>query len=169
MAFARQYDLSEVKGMLAIYNGNQLKTATGTTPAAHASGHVGSDFRDMRTRVNTPGQTRVDGTYITEDAQAKATQYMLNSPAGQLALQTLDAGQASAVITIPLPANTYKMAAVHDRSNVGPGLAGHVGKNNAARGGAGADTVNSFAASGFMKVYKAVGGLLQIQTSYPIA
>lgn len=168
-SYAREYDLLEVKGMLAIYNRNRLRTSNGITPAAHAANHVGRSFLDMRQRVNTPGETRVDGTYITEDDQARATQFILNSPHGFQQLGLLDNGADSVAIEVNLPANTYRMAAVHDRSNLGPGVPGHVGKSNAARINAGAYTVNSFATKGFVKVYKAMRGLLQIQTSFPKA
>lgn len=72
------------------------------------------------------------------------------------------------MIQTALALNTYKFAAAADSSNLGAGVAGHIGWNNAARIGAGSTHTQGYATQGFVKVIKGVGGLTQIQTSYPI-
>ena len=177
MAFSRQHELSEVKGMLQIYRNNHAITnvdantgaITRSNAGAHAHIHGESSFLDQRARVNTPGEPRTTGTYWNSDNQARATLEILNSGTGQTALQDLDNGQSNTVIQTALTLNTYRYAAASDASNLGPNVPGHVGRNNQARIGAGSNHSQGYATQGFVKVVKGVGGLMQIQTSYPIA
>ncbi len=177
MPYARLYTLAEIKGMLQIYKNNYAIHGVNAahkfvraTHAAHADVHSGADFLALQARVNTPGEPRTTGTYWNDSDQANATLEVLNSPAGQLLLATLDnaalpAQQKRAAIDAPLVGN-YKVAEAVDRSNA-PGTAGHLARAAAARVGAGSVQTVRFALRGFVLAVPGVGGQLQIQTSYP--
>jgi hypothetical protein len=177
MPFSRRYTLEEVKGMLQIYRGNHAITGhvpgtnqlTRSPAGAHAHIHGGANILEMKARVNTPGEPRSTGTYWTEDDQAAATLEILNSFQGQIALRRLDIGEKEATMSSTLTPNRYRVSNAHDKSDKGAGVAGHLGRNQAARANAGATFESSYATQGFVKVVKGVGGLMQIQTSYPSA
>lgn len=182
MPYSRTYTLEEVKGMLQIFRDNRaiigrhlalgqvldIHMMTRAQAPAHAHIHGGADLLEQQARVNTPGEPRSTGTYWTEDDQALATLEILNSAPGQLALGQLDTGAGDATIRAPLTPQRYKVSTAHDRSDLG-GQPGHLGRNNAGRYGAGATHTSSYATQGFVKVVRGVGGLMQIQTSYPSA
>ena len=176
MPFSRRYTLQEVKGMLQIYRNNHAITGlvpgthtfTRSPAGAHAHIHGGSNSLEQQARVNTPGEPRATTTYWSEDDQAGATLEILNSFAGQIALRRLDIGEKEAAMTSALTPNRYKVSSTHDKSDKG-GQPGHFGRNDARRANAGATHITSFATQGFVKVVKGVGGLMQIQTSFPSA
>ncbi|WP_420858843.1 hypothetical protein [Marivivens marinus] len=173
--YRRRYTEMEVRGMLQIYGGNRMMTGVGPggrtqrSPApAHASIHGGASFLDQRTRVNTPGEPRTTGTYWTFDDQVSATTEILNSMQGQIALQRLEIGEKDCVMEAALPHRKYKISSAHDDSDKGGG-AGHLGRNNAGRMGAGSTHTQGYAVRGFVKAVAGINGTLQIQTSFPIA
>ena len=127
------------------------------------------NFLEQRARVNTPGEPRGTGTYWTEADQAAATCEVLNSFQGRIALRKLDIGETRAVIESILTRDRYSVANAADNSNHGPGHANHLGRNNAGRAGAGSTHSRGYAKRGLVVVVKGVGGLMQIQTSYPSA
>jgi hypothetical protein len=174
MAFSRHYTAAEVEGMLRIFGGN--RAITGRDPQthhlqranapAHAQIHGGANMLEQRQRVNTPGEPRNTGTYWTEADQVAATTEVLNSDAGRIALRRLDIGEQRAAITASLTPGRYRVAQAGDRSNM-PNMPGHLGRDNPGRAGAGATHTQGHATKGFVLAVKGVGGLLQIQTSYP--
>jgi hypothetical protein len=178
MAFARQYSLQEVQGMLQIYRNNHAihgvdanHQITRANAGAHADIHAGASFLDLQARVNTPGQPRLTGTYWSTEDQAAATLEVLNSAAGQLELAKLDdpllaIGDKRAAIRAPLTPGRYKVAQAQDRSNH-PGQPGHLVNNSPLRANAGARQEVKMASQGFVLAVPGVGGLLQIQTSWP--
>jgi hypothetical protein len=174
MPFSRRYTLDEVKGMLRIYGNNRAVTGrvpgtnqvTRSAAPAHAHVHGGANLLDQRARVNRPGEPRSTSTYWTADDQAAATMDILNSFQGQVALRRLDIGENEAGMESTLAPNRYRVSKAHDRSDLG-GAPGHLGRNAPGRANAGSTERTGFATHGFVKVVKGVGGLLQIQTSYP--
>ncbi|MFT5229367.1 MAG: hypothetical protein ACI9EV_002521, partial [Urechidicola sp.] len=134
--------------------------------AAHAHIHGDSNFLDQRARVNTPGEPRQTGTYYNVDDQAAATLELLNSAAGTIALRALDIGGTDAVIETNLTPDYYRSASAQDASQ--PAGPNHFNRNDEGRRDAGSIHTQAFARRGFVKVVKGVGGLMQIQTSYPI-
>lgn len=174
MAFSRHYTAAEVEGMLRIFGGN--RAITGRDPnthqlqradaAAHAHIHGGANYLQLQQRVNTPGEPRATGTYWTEADQVAATTEILNSDAGRIALRRLDIGEQRAAITASLTPNRYRVAQASDLSNR-PNLPGHLGRSDPGRAGAGATHTQGYATKGFVLAVKGVGGLLQIQTSFP--
>lgn len=176
MAFQRKYTREEVQGMLKIFQGNKAflgfdadMNVQRAGAAAHAEIHGGASYLDQKGRVNTPGEPRMTGTYWTEDDQIDATLEVLNSIQGQLELAKFDLGETRVGINGPLTPGQFRMASAHDDSDKGANQPGHVGRNNAARIGAGATHMQGHATEGFVLLLKGVGGLLQVQTSYPIA
>ncbi len=176
MAFARPYSLHEVKGMLQIFEGNLAiqtvnplhRVQRANEPAHAITRHGGADMHFQGNRVNTPGEARTTGTYWNRDDQAAATMEILNSPTGQQELRKIDLGtQTFASIRANLPPNRYRISVATDRSNTGQGNAGHLNRNDVGRTNAGALHVTTYATTGFVKAVKGVGGLLQIQTSFP--
>lgn len=177
MPFSRQYSRSEVQGMLMIYEGSRPISAidpathaiTRQRNPAHASIHGGASFADQRTRVNTPGEPRMTGTFQTQDDQIDAALAAINSFQGQIQLRRLDGGETRLGLQAPLPPGRFQISSHHDNSDLGAGVAGHVGRNNAARIGAGSTRQLQTARSAFVLLLKGVGNRLQIQTCYPIA
>lgn len=176
MAYARQYSIDEVKGMLQIFEGNHAiqgvnalhQFQRAAEPVHAVTRHGGADFHFQGNRVNTPGEARTTGTYWNRDDQAAATTEILNSIAGQQELAKIDNGvQTFASIRANLPPNKYKISVAADRSNTGQGNPGHLNRNDANRATAGATHTTTYATKGFVKAVKGVGGLLQIQTSFP--
>lgn len=180
MPYARQYTLQEIKGRLQISEGNRIVTGVTVQPGgqvtptafgsveAHAGMHAGASLLDQTARVNTPGQPRTTGTYWSTDDQAAATLEVLNSPTGQAGLAQLDGAAREAFIgPVALTPNRYRMAVAHDDSDLGANVPGHVGRNSAARTGAGATEVVQFAATGSVKIIRLPGGMFIIQTSFP--
>ena len=170
MAFSKNYSLMEVQGMLRIYKGNHAITGVAANghlqrsdAGAHAHIHGGANFLEQRDRVNTPGQPRTTGTYWSEQDQAEATREVLNSLEGRVALRRLDIGESSAVMEASLTVGRYRVSTARDNST------GTLSRNNAMRVNAGSTSTQSYAQRGFVKVVKGVGGLLQIQTSFPKA
>ena len=183
MSFSRPYALEEVKGMLQIYRHNRAITGRSLVPGAHmldvhmmtrsaapahADIHGGANLLQQQARVNTPGEPRSTGTYWTEDDQAAATLEVLNSFNGRIALRRLDIGETEATMSAALTPQRYRVSNAHDRSDLGA-VPGHLGRNHAGRMNAGATHTTGYATQGFVKVIKGVGGLMQIQTSYPSA
>ena len=174
MAFARQYSLEEVKFMLQFFEGNKMHLgfkADGSVErygkAAHPALHGGASRLDQQSRVRTPGEPRMTGTYWTADAQAEATRHVINSFNGQIALRKIDIGETIAVnMKSSLPPRAYKVAQASDDSNK-PGQAGHLVKNAAGRAGASTSHAAGYATEGFVRVVKGVGGKLQVQTAFP--
>ena len=170
MSFNKTFTLQEVKGLLTIYRGNHavvgLDPLTGRikrAPApAHAHIHGGANFLEQKARVNTPGQPRQTSTYCTEHDQALATLEILNSPAGKAAIKQLFTGSDSVVIKAKLAPNRYATAVAHDASHT------RLGRHNQGRLIAGATHRQCVATTGFVKLVRGVGGLFQIQTSFPI-
>jgi hypothetical protein len=178
MAFARQYSLQEVRGMLQIYRSNHAvhgvnaqHQVTRAVAGAHAHIHAGASYLDLQARVNTPGQPRLTGTYWSDEDQAAATLEVLNSAGGQVELAKLDnpalaVGDKRAAIFAPLTPGRYKVAQAADRSNQ-PGQPGNLVKNSPLRANAGSRQEVRMASQGFVLAVPGVGGLLQIQTSWP--
>ena len=174
MPYQRQYTREEVQGMIKLFEGNRLfqRTEAGhvirANAAAHANIHAGASFLDQRTRVNTPRQPRTTGTYWSEDDQIDATLDVINSFEGQIRLRQLDMGERRLSIESNLPAgSSYRVSVAHDNSDRG-GAAGHLGRNNLGRRNAGSTRQLSTARRGFVLLLRAPGGLLQVQTSFPI-
>jgi len=168
MAFSRKYTLMEVQGMLRIYRGNRAITGVNTlgqlqrsNAPSHAHIHGGANFLEQRARVNTPGQPRTTGTYWSEQDQAEATLEVLNSDDGRIALRRLDIGESETVIDARLTQGRYRVSTARDAST------GVLSRNDVGRATAGSTHTQSYASRGFVKVVKGVGGLLQIQTSFP--
>jgi hypothetical protein len=136
--------------------------------AAHANIHAGASRLDQAARVNTPGQPRGTGTYWSEADQVAATTEILNHHLSQIQLRRLDTGDTRLGLEAPLSPGRFKVAEASDDSNLGPNVQGHLGRNNAARAGAGSSHTQGYATRGFVLLVKGVGGLLQVQTSYPI-
>jgi|GEM_PF-4282812 hypothetical protein len=174
MPFQRQYTKYEVQGMLKIFQGNrafqgfQNGVPQRANAPAHANIHGGANFIEQRARVNTPGQPRATGTYWTEDDQINATMEILNYHLSQVQLRRLDLGDRRLSLEAPLANGRYRISVAEDNSNIGAGVAGHAGRNNPARRGAGSTHHQGFARKGFVLLVCGVGGLLQVQTSYPI-
>ena len=176
MKFQRQYTYYEVQGMIKIFQGNRAflnvdnnNIVHRPNASAHANLHAGASYLDQRNRVNTPREPRATGTYMNERDQIAATTYILNSHEVQIQLRQLDLGEQRLGVTAALPVNQYLIAVAEDNSNRGAGNAGHVGRNSQNRWGAGSTHRQVFATQGFVLLIRGVGGLIQIQTSYPIA
>lgn len=174
MAYSRRYTLFEIRGMLQIYRNNRQIIGIGAgrvlqrapNPMHAQKFHGGASRLDLTERVNTPGEPRMSGTYWSEDDQAAATLEVLNSMAGQIALRRLDIGEGRAPMEAALTLNRYRMASATDASSL---LKTPVPKASEKRIGAGAVHRTSYASKGFVLCVPGVAGLLQIQTSFPIA
>lgn len=168
MAYARNYEVSEVKGMLMIAEGSanitsfkvfaaaqakkKKKAVLAKAPVAHAGTlHASQTADDLSTRVDAGPQTA--STFKDFDTMVLATTEGLNHANGQAALALLDGGAIDATFTAPLAANQY----FGSRST-------RVGAK-----GSGVATNEPFmvASQIFIKVVRFVGGNLWIQTSYP--
>jgi len=164
MPYARQYELSEIKGMLMIAEDSanikvfqdfkkKKKNATfAAAPAAHAAGlHSAQTADALATRVDTGPQKA--STFKDFDTLALATTAGLNHANGQIALQALDAGNMSATFTAPLAGNLY------------------YGSRSTRVGAKKSGVVNNepfmVATEIFVKVNQFIAGKLWIQTSYP--
>ncbi len=168
MAYARQYDVAEVKGMLMIAEGSANITAFrvfaataakkgkkavfANAPVAHAGTlHAAQTASDLSTRVDSGPQTA--STFKDFDTMVLATTEGLNHPNGQAALALLDAGQIDATFRAPLAGNMY----YGSRST-------RIGKKWSGRA---TDEPFLVASEIFVKVVRFIGGKLWIQTSYP--
>jgi hypothetical protein len=168
MAYARIYDVAEVKGMLMIAEGSanitafrvfaanqakkKKKAVFSKAPAAHAGTlHAAQTADDLSGRVDTGPMTA--STFKDFDTMVLATTEGLNHANGQAALALLDGGAIDATFNAPLAANQY----YGSRST-------RVGAK-----GSGVATNEPFmvATQIFVKVVRFVGGKLWIQTSYP--
>ena len=169
MKFKEDYTLAEVKAMLSIYEGNRAikennslsHRLTRQDAAAHAqSKHAGVNFLNLGKRVNTIGGPRNNRTYLNQSSQASATMEILNSVEGKKARLSVYNGAPSANIETELNGR-YQIANAEDLS------IGSLVRKNPGRKTAGFKSTMPFATHGFVKIVKAVGGLIQIQTSYP--
>jgi len=168
MAYARIYDVAEVKGMLMIAEGSanitsfkvfaanqakkKKKAVFSKAPVAHAGSlHSGQTADDLSTRVDTGPATA--STFKDFDTMVLATTEGLNHANGQAALALLDGGAIDATFTAPLAANQY----FGSRST----------RIGAKGSGAAQNDPFMVATQIFVKVVRYVGGNLWIQTSYP--
>lgn len=168
MAYAKHYEVSEVKGMLMIAEGSanitsfrvfeaklakkKKKADFSKAPVAHAGTlHASQTADDLSTRVDTGPQTA--STFKDFDTMVLATTEGLNHANGQAALALLDGGQIDVTFNAPLAGNQY----YGSRST-------RVGAK-----GSGVATNEPFmvASQIFIKAVRFVGGKLWIQTSYP--
>jgi hypothetical protein len=169
MAYARQYDVSEVKGMLMIAEGSanitafrvfeanmakkkkKKKVTFAGAPVAHAGTlHASQTADDLSTRVDTGPVTA--STFKDFDTMVLATREALNHPNGQAALALLDGGNIDATFRAPLAGQYF-------------------GSRSTRIGAQGSGQSNNepfmLATECFVKVVRFVGGKLWIQTSYP--
>ncbi|MBI5016137.1 MAG: hypothetical protein HZB55_11725 [Deltaproteobacteria bacterium] len=168
MAYARQYDVGEVKGMLMIAEGSANVTSfrvfsarqavrgkvahIANAPVAHSGSlHSGQTANALSTRVDTGPQTA--STFKDFDTLVLATTEGLNHANGQAALALLDGGALDATFRAPLAGNKY----YGSRSS-------RVGKK-----GSGVSVNEPFlvASEVFVKVVRFIAGRLWVQTSYP--
>jgi len=176
MPFQRLYTREEVHGMIQIFEGSRPIRAINPLThridrqrnASHPGIHGGASYLDQRTRVNTPGEPRTTGTYWTQDDQIEATLNVINSHLSQIQLRQFDTGATRVALETDLPVNRYRIEVAHDDSDLGAGVAGHVGRNNAGRLGAGSTHAVAYARRGFVLLLRGVGRRLQIQTAFPI-
>ena len=168
MAYARQYDVSEVKGMLMIAEGSANITSFrvfeaaqkakgkaasfSKAPAAHAGTlHASQTATALSKRADTgPAQT---STFKDFDTLVLATTEALNHANGQAALALLDGGAIDATFNAPLAANKYFGSRA---TRMGKKKSGNV-----------VAEPYMVASEVFVKVVCFVAGKLWIQTSYP--
>jgi hypothetical protein len=168
MPYARQYEVSEVKGMLMIAEGSANVTAfrvfaakmalkgkkasLAKAPVAHAGTlHAAQTADDLSTRVDTGPP--VASTFKDFDTMVLATTEGLNHANGQAALALLDAGQIDATFNAPLGGNQYYGSRSSRVGAKGSGVSN--------------DEPFMIASEVFIKVVRFIGGKLWIQTSYP--
>ena len=170
MKFKEDYTLAEVKGMLSIYEGNRAikennslsNRLTRQNAAAHPQGeHAGANFLNLGKRVNTVGGPRNNSTYLNQSSQASATMEILNSVEGKKARLSVYNGEPFAHIKTELKGR-HQIAHAEDLS------IDSLKRKNPGRKTAGFKSAMPFATHGFVKIVPAVGGLIQIQTSYPM-
>jgi len=162
LAYARQYTLEDVKGMLQIMEGNINLVSKTPVPAnkrapAHSMtlhSNVGSDA--MKDRVVDELKKKkkfATSAYQTFEMQAGATRDILNCATGQTELAKLDAKTEKRVQIRATLNNRYLGYQTKGQKAGGVKTTSEEGLHEVAEG---------------MVICEAfVGGLLQIQTSYP--
>lgn len=162
MAFARQYSLEEVKGMLQIMEGNINLASKTPVPAAkrapaHAIGlHGGVSAPQMTDRVQNELKKKkkfATSSYQTFEMQAGATRDLINSATGQGELAKLDNGTEKRVAITAVLTGRYLGYKTSGTKSGGVKTTTQDGLRE----------VNE----GMVLLEGFVGRLLQIQTSYP--
>lgn len=162
MAYARQYSLDEVKGMLQIMEGN-INLASKTpiplnkrAPAHAITLHSGVGADAMKDRVLDELKKKkkfATSAYQTFEMQAGATRDLLNCATGQTELAKLDAKTEKRVLIKAALINRYLGYQTKGQKAGGVKTTAEEGLHEVAEG---------------MMICEAfVGGILQIQTSYP--
>jgi hypothetical protein len=165
MAYARNYDVAEVKGMLMIaensanitsfknFQKKNPKATLAKAPVAHAGTlHAGKTQADLGGRADTGPASC--SSYKDFDTLVLATTEALNSAQGQAALGTLDGGASDATFNAPLTNNLYYASrATRTTKKKGTGSITH--------------EPYMVATQAFVKVCAYIAGKLWIQTSYP--
>lgn len=152
MAYARAYDLIEVKGLLSIIEGSANGVVNNNQPAHSGARHSEQTQADLAARSRGRRGPRDVSTYKDFDTLVAATHEALNSPQGQAALGLLDGGSQREGFRAPLGGGYFASKTHRD-------------------GGRATGTITNepfvIATEAFVLVLPWIGGKLWIQTSYP--